>query len=621
MPFQKLLFKAGINDERTSYSSGGGWYDGDKIRFRQGFPEKIGGWKRISTSTFQGVCRSLWNWVTLSGFNLVSVGTNLKFYLEQGGAYNDITPIRATTTNTATFAATSGSATLTVTDSSHGASVNDFVTYSGAVSLGGAITAVVLNSEYQIIQVVNGNTYKITASATANASDSGNGGGSIVAAYQITTGQSSVVPLTGWGAGTWGGGTWGNGLASTEAIRLWSQSNFGEDLIFGPRGGNIYYWDASSGVTSRGVPLQTLGGASAVPTHQNFIAISDINRFVFAFGANEFGSATVNPMLVRWSDQENAVEWAPSALNQAGSLRLSQGSEIVTAIQSRQELLVWTNSSVYALQYVGAPVVWAAQLVGENISVAGQNTVAFAGGVAYWMGKDKFYRYDGRTQSMRCDVKRHIFNDLNDLQYDQFFAGTNEAFHEVWWFYCSSDQTQIDKYVIYNYLEDTWYYGSLGRTAWLDSGLRNFPLAATYSSNLVNHEDGIDNNETGAETAITSTISSSQFDLGDGDRFSLVSRVLPDMTFTGSTTVAPAATLTLQPMANSGSGYNTPLSESGNSEGTVVRTATTPIEQFTDELYVRVRGRQMVLTIGSTGQGVMWQLGTPRLDTRPDGRR
>ena len=267
MPFQKLLFKAGINDERTSYSSGGGWYDGDKIRFRQGFPEKIGGWNRISTSTFQGVCRSLWNWVTLSGFNLVSVGTNLKFYLEQGGAYNDITPIRATTTNTATFAATSGSATLTVTDSSHGASVNDFVTYSGAVSLGGAITAVVLNSEYQIIQVVNGNTYKITASATANASDSGNGGGSIVAAYQITTGQSSVVPLTGWGAGTWGGGTWGNGLASTEAIRLWSQSNFGEDLIFGPRGGNIYYWDVSSGVTSRGVPLQTLGGASAVPTH------------------------------------------------------------------------------------------------------------------------------------------------------------------------------------------------------------------------------------------------------------------------------------------------------------------------------------------------------------------
>lgn len=621
MPFQKLIFKAGINDERTSYSSESGWYDGDKVRFRQGFPEKIGGWNRISTSTFQGVCRSLLNWVTLSGFNLVGVGTNLKFYLEQGGAYNDITPIRATTTNTARFAASNGSAVVTVTDASHGASVNDFVTFSDAVSLGGNITAAILNAEHQITEVTSSSTYTITVSATANSSDTGNGGTATDAAYQITTGQSSVVPLTGWGAGTWGGGTWGNGLASNEAIRLWSQANFGEDLLFAVRGGSIYYWDATNGVSNRGVLLSSLGGASNVPTIQNLVLVSDINRFVFCFGCNSLGSATQDPMLVRWSDQESAVNWTPSSTNQAGGLNLSRGTEIVAAKQARQEVLVWSDSALYSMQYVGAPAVWGAQLVGDNISIASQNSVAFASGVAYWMGKDKFYKYDGRTQPLRCDIKRHIFNDLNTLQYDQFFAGTNEAFHEVWWFYCSTGQTEIDRYAIYNYLEDTWYYGSLGRTAWLDSGLRNFPLAATYSNNLVNHEDGIDDNETGTNAAISANISSSQFDLGDGNRFSLVSRVLPDLTFEGSTTGAPAATLTLQPLANSGSGFNNPLSESGNSSGTVTRTATAPIEQYTDELYVRVRGRQMVLKIESTGQGVMWQLGTPRLDTRPDGRR
>ncbi len=621
MPFQKLIFKAGINDERTSYSSENGWYEGDKVRFRQGFPEKIGGWNRISTSTFQGVCRSLMNWVTLSGFNLVGVGTNLKFYLEQGGAYNDITPIRATTTNAATFAASNGSAVVTVTDASHGASINDFVTFSDAASLGGNITAAVLNVEHQITAVTSANAYTITVSVTANSSDTGNGGSATDAAYQITTGQSSVVPLTGWGAGTWGGGTWGNGLASNEAIRLWSQANFGEDLLFAVRGGSIYYWDATNGVSNRGVLLSSLGGASNVPTIQNLLLVSDINRFVFCFGCNSLGSATQDPMLVRWSDQESAVNWTPASTNQAGGLNLSRGTEIVAAKQARQEVLVWSDSALYSMQYVGAPAVWGAQLVGDNISIASQNSVAFANGVAYWMGKDKFYKYDGRTQPLRCDIKRHIFNDLNTLQYDQFFAGTNEAFHEIWWFYCSTGQTEIDRYAIYNYLEDTWYYGSLGRTAWLDSGLRNFPLAATYSNNLVNHEDGIDDNETGANAAIAANISSSQFDLGDGSRFSLISRVLPDMTFEGSTTGAPAATLTLQPMANSGSGFNSPLSESGNSAGTITRTATAPIEQYTDELYMRVRGRQMVIKIESTGQGVMWQLGTPRLDTRPDGRR
>jgi len=614
MPLQKILFKPGVNREQTRYSTEGGWYESDKVRFRQGLPEKIGGWQRISTATFQGICRSLWNWVTLGSVNLLGMGTNLKFYLEEGAAYNDITPLRATVALTDPFATVSGSPIVTVTDAAGGYIDGDFVTFSGATAVGG----LTIDGEYQITYTT-GITYTITAAS--NATSTATGGGSVSAAYQINVGAAYAIPMTGWGAGTWGGGVWGTGLVSAESIRLWSQQNFGEDLIFGPRNGPIYYWDATGGVSTRGVLLSSLGGASDVPTQQSLILVSDINRFVFCFGTNDIGTATVDPMLVRWSDQENAVNWTPAATNQAGSLRLSRGTEIVAASQARQEVLVWTNSSLYSLQYVGAPAVWSAQLVGENISVASQNCVAYANGVAYWMGKDKFYKYDGRTQPLRCDLRRFIFTDFNTEQYDQVFAGTNESFHEIWWFYCSSNVTDIDRYVVYNYVEDAWYYGTMARTAWLDSGLRDNPLAATYSYNLVNHEQGNDDNETATTQPINAYISSSQFDLDDGHKFMFIWRALPDMDFTGSDTGSPSATMSFLPLANSGSGYNNPTSQGGVNNGAITRSSTVPVEEYTEQLNIRVRGRQLAVKIESTGTGVAWQLGTPRLDMRPDGRR
>ena len=451
MPLKKLDLRPGVNRERTRYANENSWYECDKIRFRQKLPEKIGGWTRISANTFQGVCRSLWAWITLAGSQLVGVGTHLKFYIEQGGVYSDITPIRATTTNAATFSASNGSTTITVTDNSHGASIGDFVTFSSAVSLGGVITATILNAEHQIVSVTNANTYTFTASTAANSSDSGNGGSATDAAYQISVGPETVVPLTGFGAGNWGEGTWGNGGTGSVELRLWSQSNFGEDLVFGPRGGSLYYWDATNGTSTRGVLLSSLGGASDVPTKQNFILVSDISRFVLCFGANTIGTSVQDPMLIRWSDQESAVDWTPTSTNQAGSLRLSRGTKIVTAIPTRQAITAWTDAAVYSLQYLGGQAVWGAQVVGENISIASPNAVTFANGVAYWMGKDKFYMYDGTVQPLVCDLLRHVFSDYDTIQADQVFAGTNEEYHEIWWFYCSNGSSTVDKYVIYNY--------------------------------------------------------------------------------------------------------------------------------------------------------------------------
>jgi len=618
MPLKKLALKPGINRENTRYTNEGGWYESDKVRFRQGMPEKIGGWRRISASTFQGVCRSIWNWVTLGSQNLVGVGTNLKFYIENGGGYYDITPLRkAAATLTNPFTTVNNSSTVTVTDATAGYIVGDFVTFSNASAVGG----LTLNGEFQVVDLPSTTTYTITAAS--NASSTATGGGTVTAEYQLNVGPAFAIPLVGWGGSSWGSGAWGIGQESVEEVRQWSQANFGEDLVFGPRGGTLFYWDASvtNSLFVRGVGLSTVSGASGVPTIQNLTLVSDISRFVFCFGCNELGSDALNTMLIRWSDQEDATQWTPSATNQAGDLILSNGTNIIAAKQSRQEVLVWTDSALYALQYVGAPAVWTAQLVGENTSIASQNAVAYANGIAYWMGRDKFYMYDGRVKPLRCDLRKFIFNDFNTTQYPQVFAGTIESYHEVWWFYCSDGSTTANKYVVYNYLEDIWYYGNMSRSAWLDSGLRNNPLGATYSFNLVDHEQGVDDEETATIAPIAAFVESAQFDLDDGHQFMFIWRVLPDMSFDGSIIDAPSATLSLFPLANSGSGYNDPLSEGGVSTAAITRSATVPVEKFTGEVFTRVRGRQMSVKIESSAQGVTWQMGSPRIDMRPDGRR
>jgi hypothetical protein len=696
MPLQKILFKPGVNRENTRYTTEGGWYECEKVRFRQGNPEIIGGWTRLSTNTFLGLCRSLWNWITLAGQNLVGVGTNLKFYIEQGGDYNDITPIRASSTiNNNPFVATNGSSTITVTDTSHGCITGDFVTFSGAVSLGGNITATVLNAEYQVT-VLTANTYTFTASATANATDvsgSPGGGASVVAAYQLNVGPAIQAPLVGWGAGGWGLGAWGSGASTAVSIQLWNQMNYGEDLVFGPRGGGVYYWNATNGVTTRGVALNTLGGtvtftnasptlvtstilyteAAAlqfsggslptgitagttyyvyqvdgltfnlldaagaevntsssgsgsvslivdVPLVQNSLTVSDSSRFLMVFGTNDYGSSAMDPMLIRWSGQDDIYNWTPDPTSQAGFTRLSHGSEIVTTVQARQEIVVFTDSAIYSLQYLGPPYVWASQLLGDNISIMGPNAAIIASGIVYWMGVDKFYAYDGRVQTLNCDLRRFIFQDINQDQNEQVFCGTNEGFNEVWWFYCSGSSTTVDKYVIYNYLEKVWYYGTMARTAWLDSGLQPYPIAATYVNNLVYHENGLDDNSTATTTAIEAYIASSEFDIGDGHNFGFVWRMLPDLTFGDSvnspTAQAPKVTMTLYGLANSGSG------STSSAGANVVSSSTYDItEEFTGQIYTRLRGRQMIFKIASNQVGTAWQLGAPRIDIRPDGRR
>jgi hypothetical protein len=687
MPLSKILFKPGINRENTRYTTEGGWYDGDKVRFRQGNPEKIGGWQRISSATFLGLCRSLWNWVTLANLNLVGVGTNLKFYIESGGGYNDITPIRSTVVLNNPFTG-NGTTTVLVTDVAHGAVTNDFVTFSGATGT----YASTFNAEFQIT-VIDDDSYNITTPIVIAAGTYG--GSTVTAAYQVNTGPATQVPLIGWGAGGWGFGGWGAGVSSSIGLQLWNQRNYGEDLIFGPRGGGLYYWDATAGTSSRGVLLRNLGGTCTItianpavvtstvlytegaavvfsttgalpggitagttyfafnnvgltfqlidaagnvvvttgtqsgtqsitpndiPLMQNYFTVSDTSRFILAFGVNDYGSSVQDPMLIRWSNQDDPFNWTPDATNQAGSIRLSNGSEIITALQTRQEILVWTDAALYSLQYLGPPNVWQTQLLGDNISIMSPNAVALASGVTYWMGTDKFYAYDGRVQTLNCDVRRYVFSDFNQAQAAQVFAGTNEGFNEVWWFYCSANSTVVNRYVVFNYLEKIWYYGTMGRTAWLDSGIRDFPLAATYTRNLVDHESGINDNETGTTLPIAANISSSEFDIGDGHNFGFVWRVLPDLTFeTSSNSPAaqpPTVTMTLYGLSNSGSGVT-------SSAGAPVAKGATYVitEEFTGQIYTRIRGRQMIFKIESNQINTTWQIGAPRIDIRPDGRR
>lgn len=700
MPLQKILFKPGVNRENTRYTTEGGWYECDKIRFRQGNPESIGGWQPISGYTYQGVCRSLWNWVTLGFLNLVGVGTNLKFYIERGGLYNDITPIRASSTINANPFALTASPVVTVTDTGHGCVTGDFVTFSGAVDIGGVgtnVTAAVLNKEFQVT-VLNANSYTITLPVTPNATaiaGSPGGGASVVATYQINVGPATAVPVTGWGGGAWGSGAWGVGGTTLSEMRLWNQMNYGEDLVFGPRGGGLYYWDATSGLASRGVLLNSLGGTATitiaspaivtstvlytegaaikfsttgalptgivagttyyvfnsdgltfelldaagavvntsgsqsgthtitpvdVPLVQDSLTVSDTSRFILVFGTNDYGSSTVDPLLIRWSNQDDPYNWTPDPTSQAGFVRLSHGSKIVTTVQTRQEIVVFTDSSIYSLQYLGPPYIWQPQLLGDNISIISPNAAVVASGIVYWMGVDKFYTYDGRVQTLNCDLRRYVFSDFNRNQQYQVFCGTNEGFNEVWWYYCSANSNTVDRYVVYNYLEKIWYYGTLARTAWLDSGLRDYPIAATYSQNIVNHEQGLNDNEAGTATAINAYIASSEFDIGDGHNFGFVWRVLPDLTFENSeydlSNNPPQVTMTLYGLANSGSGATANVSQPVSQGASYIVT-----EEFTGQIYTRVRGRQLIFKISSDQLNTAWQLGAPRIDIRPDGRR
>lgn len=622
MPLLKLQFQPGINRDISPYANESGWVDGDKVRFRMGFPEKIGGWRRISSNFFQGVCRSLFVWNNNGGAEFTSVGTNLKFYIEFGGQYFDITPIRRTTSaGVITFFAVAGSTTVRVLDPGHGAIVTDFVTFSGATGLGGNVTANVLNREYQITRVADDDIYEIELSVPANSLDTGTGGAAAVAEYQVNTGPETSVAVSGWGAGPWSGGAWGASLISFDRLRLWHQDNFGEDLFFGPSGGGLYYWDATNSTTSRGIAVADLPGASDVPLMQNFLFVSDLFRFAFVFGTNPIGESELDATLIRWSDQEDIANWTPSATNQAGSLRLSRGSEIVTAIQSRQEILVFTDIALYSLQFLGAPAVWGAQLVGTAITIVGPNAVAFSNGIAFWMGKDTFFMYDGRVQPIECPLLGYIFDDINREEFRQVFAGVVSKFNEIWWFYCSSDSTTVDKYVIFNFVDNTWAHGTLARTAWRDSGLLNFPIGATYEGNIVEHENGVDDNTLGVEEPIEAFVQSGDLDLDDGDRIMFGWRCIPDMHFAGSMSTDATAELTLIPKYAPGGALNDPASVGGISGGPIARTAVHPVDRYTTQIDTRIRGRHVALKVSSNSIGTQWKLGLPRLDIRPDGRR
>ena len=641
MPLQKLQLRPGVNREGTTLANEGGWFECDKVRFRSGFPEKIGGWAALSYNTFLGTARSLWNWVTLKSYNLLGVGTNLKFYVESGGNYYDITPIRFTSAAGAvTFAAVDGSSLITATNASgSGFITGDFVTFTGAVSLGGNITAAVLNQEYEIT-FVSSTTFTFQARAVspvnapgavvlANGSDVGNGGASTVVAYQINTGFDIYTIGTGWGAGPWSRLGWGSGYTTGvgQQLRLWSQANFGENLLFSPRGGALYIWQPGGGATPAYGTRGTLVSGTDVPALINQIMVSDATRIVIAFGTNDYGtygSTPLDPMLIRWSAQESYTNWSPATTNQAGSYRLSRGSEIVGALQIRQEILVWTDAAVYSMQYLGAPYIWGFTLLADNISIISPNAMTTANGVAYWMGTDKFYTYSGRVETLPCALRAYVFDDINRDQQAQFFAGTNEGYSEVWWFYCSTNSNTIDRYVIFNYLDRVWYYGTLGRTAWLDSPVREFPQAATTGNLVVFHEAAVDNGETNPPSPINAYIQTSDFDIGDGHNYGFVWRMIPDITFNGSTTPAPLTpevTFTLRPRFNPGSAYgtsNAPMVASAQSYATQ---STYTVQEFTEIVYTRVRGRQMAFKVSSDSLGTQWQLGTPRVDVKSDGRR
>jgi hypothetical protein len=725
MPLQKLQFRPGLNREGTDYSNEGGWYDGDKIRFRSGFPEKIGGWTRYSVNQFLGLARALWNWVALNGANYLGVGTNLKYYLEYGGVYNDITPVVYASSPALNncFTITNGSNLVVVVDTQYEPSVGDYVTFSGAATISTSnVTSVILNQEYSVTSIVNSTAYRITVSVTANANATG-GGNTVVASYQQPIGLSTYTVGTGWGAGPWpddglisnltnpfattngsntvtvtqtahgltngkavifsnaaatggvpavllntlfyptvananaytitvqanatstttGGGnvivyaetgTYGWGEAYTSGVgqqlRLWTNDNYGQDLVIAPRGGPIAYWGANTGISTRAELLSNLANTATysgqfVPHTTNQVISSAIQRFVIAFGANSYDSnnaaTTFNPMLVRWSDQENPYEWVPDVTNQSGEFPLSNGSFIMCARNTRQEILVWTDTAIYSMQYLGPPYIWGFQILMDNISIMSPNASITINNVTYWMGIDKFYMYTGRVETLPCSLWQYVFDDINKDQAFQVFCGSNESYNEVWWFYCSQGSNDIDKYIIYNYLERTWYYGTMARTAWLDSSARQFPMAADYNNRILFHESSVDDVSGLTPVPINAYVQSSDFDIGDGHNFGFVWRILPDINFTGSNVDNPYVTMQVKPRRNAGTPYGTADNPRVTSSDNYTNAPIYTVQEFTGQVYTRLRGRQLAFRIESDSLGVSWQLGSPRIDIRNDGRR
>jgi hypothetical protein len=647
MPLQKLQLRPGVNRESTTLANEGTWFEMDKVRFRSGYPEKLGGWVKdtgVAVATLQppagsywGVARALWNWITLSGANLMGIGTNLKYYVQEsnGGNFYDVTPLRdVNTVASNAFTTVNGSTTVVINDAGHGAQGGDFVTISGVAGAINGIPAAALNREFRITYI-DAATYSIVVSSPATSSGTT---GAATFSYQITTGSEIFTIGPGWGAGGWGGNTAGTltgwGLAAPAGVgvgiqlRLWSQDNYGQDLLLNPRGGGLYLWkvNPSPNIYDRAVLLSPASPApyttdTDCPTVVNAVAVSDASRFTIAFGCNDYGSAVLDPLLIRWSDQENYALWSPAITNQAGSYRLSTGSSIVAHQQTRQEILVWTDAAVYSMQYLGPPFVWGFQILGDNISIVGPNATATASNVVYWMGYDKFYMYSGRVETLYCPLRQYIFGDINLQQQYQFFAGTNEGFNEVWWFYCSANSTEIDRYVIYNHVEKIWSYGNLARTAWLDTPLRESPTAAGYNGQLIYHESGVDDGTTNPPSPISAFCQSADVNIGDGHNYGFAWRMIPDVTFDGSTVNNPAVTMTLRPRQNPGANYSAAASPTVTSTQNYQGQRNYTVQQFTEIVYVRVRGRQMAFRISSDGLGVQWQLGVPSLDVRPDGRR
>ena len=623
MPLTKLVFRPGLNREGTNYSNEGGWYDGDKIRFRSGFVERIGGWVKVGASAFLGTCRSMHDFVTLASENLLFLGTEKKAYLEDSGALYDITPIRRTVTlgaNPFNTTGGAGSGVITVTDTGHGVTLGSYVTFSGATAFDGLTTAN-LNKEQVVTAVVNANSYRVNTGGTASSGGTAGGGSSVVAAYQINIGLNTTILGPGWGAGTWGRFTWGSGAGSLagNTLRLWFADDFGEDLLMNIADGQIFYWDATGTTNTRAVALTSLAGASNVPTVARKVLVSETDRHVICFGANPLGETAQDPLLIRWSSQESLTDWTPTATNTAGDLRLSQGSEIVTAVRTSRQILIWTDHTLHSLQFLGPPYTFGTAMLGDNIRIAGPNTAISVNDIVYWMGQENFYMYDGRIQPIPCTVRQYVFDDLNRNQSFKFHAGSLASQSEVWWYYCSASSDEIDSYVVYNYLEQTWVYGKLARTAWNDraAGQRSFPQATGVDSYLYNQENGLDDGSTSPASPVDAYVQSSDFDIGDGDHFMLINKVIPDLNFSQSTAAAPEVEFTM-----AARNYNGSAAGQGSDSGDVIRTSVVSgTDNYTKQLFMRLRGRQMSLKVSSDTTGVKWRLGAPRLDMRPDGRR